>query len=384
PARLPPGGTPPGKTFLAFYDRLVPKATFDQVRDDAGGLLWTVSEPLISGSFANLRLGLRPGQSGAEASAIRELFLEGGSQAEEGRTQVRTRARRDAIENELRILDKVGSPLLPFETFVIDGRVFGACKLFAGDVHSLLEVVAEHDLPMSAEELEALVFAVAHTLASALVLHEDKQILHRDLKLENILWDARSIVLGDYGSAYDGAVHVVTEGELMVGTEGYKAPEWFAPAPAPITNAADVYAAGITLCYLLGADVAQLPKQKGNPRAGAELEAWRKTRSVDGTADGPLDWAKVTETEGLDAFARGASEACEGGMKALACYIFDHMLLIDPARRHGGAELLAFVEPFMTPAREAALHALLARVAATDEARPETLARMAAYGARWK
>ena len=103
-------------------------------------------------------------------------------------------------------------------------------------------------------------------LASALDYVHDQGIVHRDVKLGNILLDDRGgVMLGDFGiskfegerirSEVDVSRTIVSSadgaraGGLVMGTEGFMAPEVLRGQPA--TAAADTYALGVTFFRLL-------------------------------------------------------------------------------------------------------------------------------------
>jgi serine/threonine-protein kinase len=88
--------------------------------------------------------------------------------------------------------------------------------------------------------------AIAREVCDGLVAVHAAGVIHRDLKLENVLVDATGAVkLTDFGIA---KVHDAPESTRLVGTPRYMAPELFAGAKA--TRASDVYALGDVLFEL--------------------------------------------------------------------------------------------------------------------------------------
>ena len=79
-------------------------------------------------------------------------------------------------------------------------------------------------------------------------LHEEMQIAHRDLKLENVLisQDMRSIRVIDFGYATSTLVHC----ESSCGTPNYMAPELFSKNAMYDGEKVDMWAFGV-LCYHL-------------------------------------------------------------------------------------------------------------------------------------
>ena len=99
-----------------------------------------------------------------------------------------------------------------------------------------------------ASEEEVIKFALQ--IGEALLLAHGNNILHRDVKLENIFWDeeAQCYKLGDFGIA-----KYALEGnaETIVYTDGYGAPEIERHLYDYYNATADIYSFGITLYLLL-------------------------------------------------------------------------------------------------------------------------------------
>ncbi len=98
------------------------------------------------------------------------------------------------------------------------------------------------------EESGVLQFALQ--IGQAIRTAHENQVLHRDIKLENIFWNAEDQVyqLGDFGIA-----RFVENGqaETVVYTDGYGAPEIERRLVDRYSAAADIYSFGITLYLLL-------------------------------------------------------------------------------------------------------------------------------------
>lgn len=94
------------------------------------------------------------------------------------------------------------------------------------------------------------VIKLALEIGNALAVAHTENILHRDIKLENIFWDTKDQIykLGDFGVSKhteDG------NAETVVYTNGYGAPEIHAKANGRYNVTADIYSFGITLYLLL-------------------------------------------------------------------------------------------------------------------------------------
>lgn len=101
-------------------------------------------------------------------------------------------------------------------------------------------------------------FQVAHQVLEILgyLHHFHPPVIHRDLKPSNVLWEPeKAVYLIDFG----GTQKNLAEGETVVGTYGYMAPEQFAGKARPT---ADLYALGTSLIFLLSAyEPANLPQR---------------------------------------------------------------------------------------------------------------------------
>ena len=94
------------------------------------------------------------------------------------------------------------------------------------------------------------VLKLGFQIGQALLCAHRNQILHRDIKLENIFWDPREncYKLGDFGAAkltQNGSA------ETLIYSDGYGAPEIQRVLSENYDAAADIYSLGITLYLLL-------------------------------------------------------------------------------------------------------------------------------------
>jgi len=110
---------------------------------------------------------------------------------------------------------------------------------------------------------EDQVFAVAEKLFSILVYLQDRRppIVHRDINAKNIIVDENDeVYLVDFGAVQSAVKNAVLGGTTVVGTYGYMPMEQMM---GKACAASDLYAAGITLIYLLSHTSPQdLPMKK--------------------------------------------------------------------------------------------------------------------------
>ena len=151
-----------------------------------------------------------------------------------------------------------------FDLDILEG---GALAYFVMDLVHYKDGVSYTlaDLEVGGADEEHLVRWFAQ-LASALDYIHGLGIVHRDIKLDNILLDDKGgVTLGDFGiSKFEGerirsevdvsrtivsAAAGARAGGLVMGTEGFMAPEVLRGQPA--TAAADTYALGVTFFRLL-------------------------------------------------------------------------------------------------------------------------------------
>ncbi len=124
-----------------------------------------------------------------------------------------------------------------------------------------LQELIEHEQRLVPSHAMSLILRIAEGLAAA----HRKGIIHRDLKPDNVLVSVQSVPkIADFGLA-KRVWSERDEGELLVGTPHYMAPELFNGDPA--TAASDVYALGACLFVML---TGQVPYPCGSIQALAE------------------------------------------------------------------------------------------------------------------
>jgi len=129
-----------------------------------------------------------------------------------------------------------------------------------GYYNNLLYLVMEYFDGVDMEELliakgklsEKMFFSIAFDMACAIAEIHDKGIIHRDIKLKNLIYSLSSnqVKLCDFGiSQYsDKSSMPLTQDGVVIGTPIYMAPEIFVGEPA--TVASDIYSFGSTLYHL--------------------------------------------------------------------------------------------------------------------------------------
>lgn len=143
--------------------------------------------------------------------------------------------------------------------------------------------------PSSAEKLigttdENLIWKFIHDVASGLAYLHEKNILHRDIKPDNILSDKDgSFLITDFGVSTKmkstlrrNSTRAMSHEDTVSGTIGYMAPELFSRTPDAV-KATDIWAFGATIFEIINGELpfygqggimlehgAEIPELKGN------------------------------------------------------------------------------------------------------------------------
>ena len=141
---------------------------------------------------------------------------------------------------------------------------------FGWDIYIKMELLTPLSRALTDPIGEDTVLRVAHDLCQALVLCKKHEIVHRDIKPQNIFVSPNGdYKLGDFGIA---KTVEKTTGGTKIGTYKYMAPEIY--HNRPYGSGADIYSLGLVLYWLLNErrlPFMPLPPEK--PRAGQEEEA---------------------------------------------------------------------------------------------------------------
>jgi serine/threonine-protein kinase len=147
-----------------------------------------------------------------------------------------------AVLQEARLLARVRHPnvVTIYGADRIDGRVGLWMELVEGHT---LERILQQDGPLSPTDLAGVCLDVCRALQAV----HDAGLLHRDIKAQNVMRDARGRhVLMDFGAGR----HAATAGAAdITGTPLYIAPEVLEGAPA--SSRSDIYSVGVLLFHLV-------------------------------------------------------------------------------------------------------------------------------------
>ena len=163
---------------------------------------------------------------------------------------------RRTFEREARILLNHGNSAIvqAFDFFEQEGDLFLVMEFINGEDldQALIRRMDKEGKPFSEEEVVPIGIALCGVLHA---LHQlPGQVLYRDLKPRNVMWDAkeRRIRLIDFGTAR--FMSRGAQATKALGTPGYAPPELYT-TQQPLSFASDVYTIGATLFELVTGEV---------------------------------------------------------------------------------------------------------------------------------
>ena len=125
-----------------------------------------------------------------------------------------------------------------------------------------------------------LFISIAEQMADVLCYLKEERVLHRDIKLGNILIDQTGhISLIDFGMAFDCKTGTFCHPNVGVGTPSYMEPDAlkdFSDGNFMVSDSGDMFAAGQTLYALITGNVITFPKfnENNGPEQGEEGGIW--------------------------------------------------------------------------------------------------------------
>jgi len=149
------------------------------------------------------------------------------------------------FERESNAMETLSHPSIVnvLDTLFVDGdHLIIMDYVSGGSLHDMLKKQGKLDV--------AYALKVAHDIASAMVLVHDEDIIHRDIKPDNILISREGTArLTDFGMARFTYMSRLTVKDLMLGSMLYMAPEQFKTGEA--VKKSDIWAYGVTVYEIL-------------------------------------------------------------------------------------------------------------------------------------
>ena len=166
----------------------------------------------------------------------------------------------DRFIREAKLAAEISHPnvvgVMDVETDSVIGPYIVMEYVDGGSLKDILKSSKTHSL----SEEQAIV--VVESIASALKAAKEKEIVHRDIKPDNIMFTKQGVVkLADLGIAKKDSDPGMTETNMMMGTPAYLPPEQARNAKG-VDARADIYSLGATFYEML---TGRLPYPGGNP-----------------------------------------------------------------------------------------------------------------------
>lgn len=203
--------------------------------------IYKIGRTLGTGGFAVVKLGTH--RESKEEYAIKIMGLPPGGKSDDPDANTR-----EDIFKEINILANLDHPNVIFlkEFYEEGNKIYLITELLTGG--ELLDAVLEKGTYSEADARKCF-----RQLADGLKYLHSKHVVHRDLKLENLLLskkgDIHSIKVADFGLAKKAAEAQL---DTVCGTPQYVAPEVIAGIPGlAYTRGVDMWSAGVVLYVLL-------------------------------------------------------------------------------------------------------------------------------------
>ncbi len=150
-------------------------------------------------------------------------------------------ADRERFRREARILARLSHPNIPaiYDVDFSPGKFHIIFQFISGET---LRTLIEKEGPRQISEVKQWF----HPIASALDHAHSMNIIHRDVKPDNIIITGETAYVVDFGIALSSQdAKKITQSGFVIGTPGYMSPEQ--EAGQPLTPASDIYSLGVTL-----------------------------------------------------------------------------------------------------------------------------------------
>ena len=238
---------------------------------------YLVEETLGRGAFGTVHR-VRKDRGGAQSFALKEIPLQrmphSGARGQSAEESAAEQSRRVAeLCSEVNILSQLSHPnIVRYHTsFVEDGCLFIVMELVHG--HSLLELLTSlHSRGGRLSEEDVWQLFLQLVLAVS-YLHEDKEVIHRDLTCSNVMVNRqRQIKVMDMGLALQRRGDGQT-GEGRVGNVAFCAPELLTAVGERGSYQADMWSLGCVLYYMVTGKTAF---RRGEPPDGVPRESSRE------------------------------------------------------------------------------------------------------------
>jgi serine/threonine protein kinase len=211
-----------------------------------------ISQTLDHGSFGKFRLAVGPQEQVYGIKEFRTTDWQRTGPYVGGPKPIKTHpTERDAICQEAKLTALAKGALAFYDLIDVAGKVYGVMPYYDGsDAFTLACTFAQSDRGSKRARANAvaLLAYVGHAAAEGLHKLHTSGFAHRDVRLENILWDTTGRVsLADYGKGEaideNGEMSPVPPGALLT----YLAPECFGDDDEALSVKIDIWSLGVGL-----------------------------------------------------------------------------------------------------------------------------------------